>query len=214
MCEQRRGLWRGSRGRRFQFWPRPLPAPWSRTSGKLRDPGLSSGKQGRLVGARSGGRGNSGTVWLSLLSLAGPRRPRGLVPRLRRVRSAQPWSTEGAGPLLPSTGFETSVGGYRLMSFRLLQGGFSYLFTTGIPGGQTLVIRWLRHPQCAGQTYMLSRGTAAGQKLRAGGVCGRQLPGWRRHTPAWRGHVRSLQYQHFGPVLCELSVALCPMVEE
>lgn len=79
------------------------------------------------------------------------------------------------------------MGGYRLMSFRLLQGGFSYLFTTGIPGGQTLVIRWLRHPQCAGQTYMLSRGTAAGQKLRAGGVCGRQLPGWRRHTPAWGG---------------------------
>lgn len=53
------------------------------------------------------------------------------------------------------------MGGYRLMSFRLLQGGFSYLFTTGIPGGQTLVMGRLRHPQCAGQTYMLSRGTAS-----------------------------------------------------
>lgn len=38
--------------------------------------------------------------------------------------------------------------------------------------------------------------------------------GWSRHMPAWRGHVRTLQYQHFGPVLCKPSVALCPIVEE
>lgn len=131
------------------------------------------------------------------------------------TRPLRPALVNGGGRSSPSFHrFQNFVGGYRLMSFRLLQGGFSYLFTTGIPGGQTLVMGRLRHPQCAGQTYMLSRGTAAGQKLRAGGVCGRQLPGWRRHTPAWRGHVRTLQYQHFGPVLCELSVALCPMVEE
>lgn len=38
--------------------------------------------------------------------------------------------------------------------------------------------------------------------------------GWSRHMPAWRGHVRTLQYQHFGPVLCKPSIALCPIVEE
>lgn len=100
------------------------------------------------------------------------------------------------------------------MSFRLLQSGFSYLFTTGTPGGQKLVIGQLHHSTCTDQKYMLSWGTDTGQRLRAGGVRGCQLPGWSRHTPAWMGHVRTLQDQHFGPVLCKPSIALCPIAEE
>lgn len=100
------------------------------------------------------------------------------------------------------------------MSVRLLQSGFSYLFTTGIPGRQKLGIGRLHHPQCTDQKYMLSCGTETGQKLRAGGVCGCQLPGWSRHTPARMEHVRTSQYQHLGPVLCKPSIALCPIVGE